>query len=56
MDIKKKNDYCTGTGGSGTVGTWRWCVYQPYAQAAFTHQQIFLVLTSGPQCGQKDFI
>ena len=29
-----------------TVGTWRWWDYQPYALAAFTLQEIFLVLIS----------
>jgi len=29
-----------------TIGTWRWQRYQPYAPAAFTPQEIFLVLIS----------
>jgi hypothetical protein len=29
-----------------TVGTWRWLGCQPYAQATFTSQEIFLVLIS----------
>jgi hypothetical protein len=29
-----------------TIGTWRWQVCQPYTPAAFTHQEIFLVLIS----------
>jgi hypothetical protein len=29
-----------------TIGTWIWCVCQPYAPGAFTPQEIFLVLIS----------
>jgi hypothetical protein len=38
----------TGTGGSRTIGTWRWQGCQPHALADFTHREIFLVLISGP--------
>jgi hypothetical protein len=45
------------------IGTWRQWGCQPYPPAAFTSQEIFLVLisieaesTPGPYCGRKDYV
>ena len=52
--VKRSSSSYTGPDGFGefrlpdfkTIGTKRWYGCQPYAPAAFTHQEIFLVLIS----------